>query len=268
MAIEAAYLVPHAPVLITEVGGNNSAIVSLTAKSFQIIADEIRESGFDHFYVTSPHMPMTDQFIVYHGDMAGSLSRFGAGQINVRINSSKLTCEVLNQETLSRGLVSRCGAAMQDEDLLDHGIVVPLWLLFGDNKIDCTPFSLVWGDGDQNFQFGRSLMKAADKTNKRSALIVSGDLSHRLIEEAPAGYSPRGEEFDRLIHEMFDTGDLKASTKIDRQFAREAAHCGLPGIQLMAGLVDGKSIDSKVHSYEGPFGVGYMVASVKVENGK
>lgn len=267
MALEAAYLLPHPPILIPEVGGKNSAIVSRTNKALKFVADEVNQSNFDHFYLTSPHMPVSEQYIIYHGEAKGSLSGFGANDVQVHLSSSKLVCEVLNQEALSAGLNSRCVAVSRNEDILDHGTVVPIWSIFGHNKVECVPFSLAWGDGQHNFQFGRSLSKAAGKTGKRTALIVSGDLSHRLIEGAPAGYSPKGEEFDRLIHDIFDSGDLGSFFGIDKQLAREAGHCGLPGLQLMAGVADGKAIDSTVHSYEGPFGVGYMVASVKVKSG-
>jgi len=33
------------------------------------------------------------------------------------------------------------------------------------------------------------------ETNKRVAVIASGDLSHALITSAPAGYNPAGPEF-------------------------------------------------------------------------
>jgi aromatic ring-opening dioxygenase LigB subunit len=38
---------------------------------------------------------------------------------------------------------------------------------------------------------GQAVRAAADRTGRRIAFIASGDMSHRLTPDAPAGYSPR-----------------------------------------------------------------------------
>ena len=47
----------------------------------------------------------------------------------------------------------------------------------------------------------------------------------------------------------------------DETFCDKAAECGLRSFQIMAGALDGKDVDARLLSYEGPFGVGYAVAS-------
>src|SRR5699024_9381087 len=44
-------------------------------------------------------------------------------------------------------------------------------------------------------------------------------------------------------------------------FTELAAECGLGSFIIMAGALDGKKIRSELLSYEGPFGVGYVLAS-------
>lgn len=267
MAIEAVYLVPHPPILVPEVGGKNSEELEKTHNGLRKVIADIEEKDFDYFLTTSPHLPLSDEFVFYTGELSGDLSAFGAS-VSIQVDSSRTICEILNGEILAQGLPSRCEMANSPIDILDHGTVVPLWLLFGSNKVRCTVFSLAWGGGTSYFDFGKALADAAEKIDKKSALIVSGDLSHRLTKGAPAGYSPGGQEFDDHIYEIISSGEIRKSLIIDRELVKEAGHCGLPGIQSIAGIVDGKAIKTNVDSYEGPFGVGYMVARIEVENGK
>jgi AmmeMemoRadiSam system protein A len=49
--------------------------------------------------------------------------------------------------------------------------------------------------------------------------------------------------------------------EISGHFCEEAAECGLRPLVTLAGALDGRDVDSKSLSYEGPFGIGYLVAS-------
>ena len=51
--------------------------------------------------------------------------------------------------------------------------------------------------------------------------------------------------------------------ELDPELIEEAGECGLRSIITMAGTVDGYGRSSEVLSYEGPFGVGYMVARME-----
>jgi AmmeMemoRadiSam system protein A len=57
------------------------------------------------------------------------------------------------------------------------------------------------------------------------------------------------------------SGDFLALFKIPRETRQNAAECGYNSFITLAGCFDGKSVKSKLLSYEGPYGVGYAVAS-------
>lgn len=266
MALEAAFLVPHPPILIPEVGGSNSNIVARTNQSLAELARYMDERAFEHFFMTSPHLPAFDQYAIYCGLLDGDLGRFGAGEIKVSVSSPKNVCVALGNVAGAVNITARCIEPEKGKDFLDHGSVVPLWSLFGSKTVSVTPVSLAWNGDRQNHEFGKCLIQAAGLLNKKCALIVSGDLSHRLSESAPAGYNPRGKEFDDRIFEIISSGDLAAVMDIDRQLSNEAGHCALPGLQVMAGAMEGRTTACKVYSYEAPFGVGYMVAAAEVIN--
>jgi AmmeMemoRadiSam system protein A len=52
---------------------------------------------------------------------------------------------------------------------------------------------------------------------------------------------------------------------VDETYADEAGECGLRSLQILMGALDGLETDNKVLSYEGPFGVGYGCAKLKVK---
>ena len=67
--------------------------------------------------------------------------------------------------------------------------------------------------------------------------------------------------FDAKIGEIFASGNLDGLFELDEDFVDAAAECGLRSFQIMAGAIDGLTLDIRMLSNEGPFGVGYGVAT-------
>jgi len=108
--------------------------------------------------------------------------------------------------------------------------------------------------------FGRSIAAAAIATNKRIAVVASGDLSHRLIIGGPYEYEPTAHLFDEQIVHAISAGDSQAVIEVDDDLRERAGECGYRSIVIALGSVNEDLRDHQVLSYEGPFGVGYMVA--------
>lgn len=74
---------------------------------------------------------------------------------------------------------------------LDHGIMIPLYFI-REAGLHCpvVPISISFLSLDQMYIFGAAIASAVGKTDKRAAVLASGDLSHRLIASAPARLSP------------------------------------------------------------------------------
>ena len=62
----------------------------------------------------------------------------------------------------------------------------------------------------------RPFATAADRLGRRVAFVASGDCSHRLTPDAPAGYSPRGAEFDAGYVRPLRSGDLERAGRSRR----------------------------------------------------
>ena len=108
---------------------------------------------------------------------------------------------------------------------------------------------------------GQLVRRCAEELGRDTLFVASGDLSHALTHEAPAPYDPRGKLFDDEVVQLLGTGDFLGLTRMDSILLEGAAECGLRSFITLGGFLgDDALVDPRVLSYEGPFGVGYMVA--------
>ncbi|NMB96117.1 MAG: AmmeMemoRadiSam system protein A [Clostridiaceae bacterium] len=114
------------------------------------------------------------------------------------------------------------------------------------------------------YRFGMCIGKAVAESKERVVFLASGDLSHTVSHDSPYGYNKKGVEFDNLLVKYVSEGDIKSIINFDRGFCEEAAQCGLRSFLIMFGALDGYNIYPQVYSYEGPFGIGYAVAKIKI----
>lgn len=112
------------------------------------------------------------------------------------------------------------------------------------------------------YDFGKCIQKAVEESGENVVYIASGDLSHRLTPNAPIGYSPKGREYDEALVQKVQKGDVEGLLGIEESVLEEAGECGTRSIVMMFGALHNKKFNTEVYSYEGPFGVGYMIAKV------
>jgi AmmeMemoRadiSam system protein A len=113
-----------------------------------------------------------------------------------------------------------------------------------------------------HLRFGSCIRSAADKLGRRVAIVASGDLSHRLKPEAPAGYNPNAHLFDEEVVAALSANAPERIVNIDQNLRRLAGECGYRSMLVALGATQGLPQACEVLNYEAPFGVGYMVAQV------
>jgi len=145
----------------------------------------------------------------------------------------------------------------------DWGFNVPLFFLANDFQKETKTFLIGLEEPEFHFEEGKKLYQNLDK-NKKYALIASGDLSHCLKEDGPYGFNPDGPKFDEELMESLKKKNTENIFKLDEKYP-EAGECGLRPICFILGILEasGKNWKTEVLSYEGPFGVGYLVADLK-----
>jgi len=147
----------------------------------------------------------------------------------------------------------------------DWGFGVPLYFLARDFKGEIKQHLIGIESPKFYFEQGKKIGQEQFLTDKKCALIASGDLSHCLKEDGPYGFQPDGPKFDRDLIEALKEKDIEKILKLDDMYP-EAGECGLRSFCFLLGILEQSGIDyqPEILSYEGPFGVGYLVANFKI----
>ncbi|NLC11279.1 MAG: AmmeMemoRadiSam system protein A, partial [Firmicutes bacterium] len=86
-------------------------------------------------------------------------------------------------------------------------------------------------------------------------------LSDALVIQGQEQLSGSFARFDRELIGAISRGKVEDILNFDPSMVENAGECGLRSILILLGAVTEEGFKPTVYSYEGPFGVGYMVAS-------
>lgn len=265
MSVLAAVVLPHPPIILPEVGRGEEKKIDKTVLAYREAMRRIAGLKPDTIIVTSPHTVMyEDYFHISPGLSAkGDFGAFRARDVKIETEYDSEFVEVLSKLARQEGIPA--GTRGERDRLLDHGTMIPLCFL---NQVYSTYRTVRVGLSGlsplTHYHLGQCISKASDKLGRRTVLIASGDLSHKLKEDGPYGFAPEGPQFDRQITDAFKSGDFLSILCFPSDFADAAAECGLHSFQVMAGALDKKAVTHELLSYEGPFGVGYGIAIFEV----
>lgn len=256
-ALRVAALMPHAPILVPGVGPDRAGEVARTAGAMAEAARRVVVSGPGALVLLSPHAPWRGRaFGIYRGGLRGSLAEFGAPDAAVRLP---------DDPSMSKAI----GRAARDRDIetwwiegcpLDHGSVVPLTFLVAAGWAGpTTVIGLAPVEPPVLESLGLAIAEAARASGRATALVASGDMSHRLKPSSPCGHHPRAHEFDETLLRLLDARDDAALRDIDPELRALAGEDALDPV-LAAIAACGSSRGREILSYDAPFGVGYGVA--------
>jgi AmmeMemoRadiSam system protein A/AmmeMemoRadiSam system protein B len=265
MPLSMAFIVPHPPIILPEVGRGEERKIQRTIDAYRETAARIARLKPETIIITSPHATLyADYFHISPGKKArGDLRRFGVYDVSIEAEYDEDFVRALSLIAEEEGIPA--GMMGERDKAIDHGTLIPLYFI---NEVysgyKTVRIGLSGLDPIEHYRFGRCIQKAVEKTEQKVVFVASGDLSHRLKEDGPYGYVPEGPEFDKMITDAMKTGDFLSFLTFDPSFSEAAAECGLRSFIIMAGALDGKSVKPELLSYEGTFGVGYGVAAFEV----
>lgn len=265
MSIVAAYVVPHPPLIVPEVGRGQERAIQDTIDAYREVARRIAAHAPDTIVVTSPHAPLfRDCFHLSTGEAAhGDMGQFRAWDASMTASYDEEFVAAV-AACARKHTVPICGSGMRDTEI-DHATFVPLHFVnevYEDYRVVRVGLSAL--SPDTHRALGRCIAEAARDLERTCVFVASGDLSHKLTPDGPYGFAPEGPVFDHEVTALLDAGDLEGLFDIDETFADAAAECGLRSFQIMAGALEGVPCTHELLSYEGPFGVGYAVAAFEV----
>lgn len=265
MGLTYGCVVPHSPNLVPEVGREKSRECAQTREAMielGIILGE--ERRIKNCVIVSPHSPfLPEAFGVWEGSrLTGSMERFQAPDVTLTLNVSTELAEAIVDVATRMELP--IGRLLRDW-ALDRGVTVPSLFLLRTDEVKVVPVSISMLGWDEHWLFGTAIAHAAQEVDGETVIVASSNLSHRITPDAPHGYSKLGGEFDGAVRDAFTTGRLRDLLELPTELPREASECGFAPLLVLGGAFDGRTVKGRVLSYEAPFGIGYLVAEVSVD---
>jgi AmmeMemoRadiSam system protein A/AmmeMemoRadiSam system protein B len=256
-----AGIAPHPPIMVPEVGREASAEVQNSISAMAELTARVIASKAETVVIISPHGPLeANAFIAHDGPkLFGDFANFRAPTTSVH---AELDEELLDQITRAAANEQLIVMRIRGFDL-DHGTLVPLYFLQRNGwsgRVIALGYSFL--SSDDHVRFGNCVRAAIEKLGRRVAFIASGDLSHRLKRDAPAGYDPDAHLFDEEVVEAIRSCNTDRILNIDQEMRRSAGECGYRSMLVAIGATRDLDSNCEVISYEAPFGVGYLVAQL------
>ena len=264
MPVLAAYMVPHPPMIVPDIGRGSEKQIAKTVRAYEAVAEEIAQLKPETIIISSPHSILyADYFHLSPGKAAkGDFGRFGAGKVSFRETYDGELREKICALAEEKGFPA--GTLGEKDKCLDHGTMVPLYFIeqkYRDFKLirmGLSGLSLA-----EHYEFGQIIRDAVGQTGRRVVYIASGDLSHKLQEYGPYGFAPEGPEYDRRIMDVCGRGAFGELLDFEESFCDKAAECGHRSFVIMAGVLDGQEVEAKELSHEDVTGVGYGICTFR-----
>lgn len=263
LSIIRAVMVPHPPIILPEIGHGEEVKIQKTAQAYAAAAQFVAQALPDTIVITSPHSVLyADWFHISPGTSArGSFASFGAPDVRISVEYDQTFIAELRRTARQGGFSA--GTEGQKDASLDHGTMVPLYFLrkaYGDTPLPpILRISLSGQPLADHYRLGMMIRDTADKLGRRVCVIASGDLSHHLKPDGPYGYRAEGPQYDERLMDVMGRGAFGELFSFPDAFCQAAGECGHRSFTILAGCLDGLSVQAQRLSYEGPFGVGYGV---------
>ena len=129
MPLIEAYMVPHPPLAVAEVGRGDEKAIQATLDAFDRVAERIAEIQPDTIIITSPHATMyADYFHISPGERArGDLGSFRAPQVTFDTTYDRDLVRQIEEAADFVGIPAGCDGEIDPR--LDHGTMVPLYFV-------------------------------------------------------------------------------------------------------------------------------------------
>ena len=262
MPILAAYMVPHPPMIVPEVGCGSEKQVEATRNAYLRVAEDIAALKPETIIISSPHATMyADYFHISPGKNAeGSFARFHAAQVRFREAYDEELVQAITRQAEEQRLPA--GTLGQREPALDHGTMVPLYFIrqkYNDFKL--VRIGLSGLPLEDHYRLGQAIRQAVAETCRRAVFVASGDLSHKLQEYGPYGFAAEGPEYDARVMDVCGRAAFGELFDFSEAFCERAAECGHRSFVIMAGALDGQAVKADRLSHEDVTGVGYGICA-------
>lgn len=259
-----AAFTPHSPLLLETIGKENTKALQATKQAMEKLAEELYASRPDVILTISTHRGAhKDAFSLnMHDEYFVDFQEFGDHGTQGEFEPD---LELMTQ--IQRRMRGESLPFTLDSDAsLDYGVGIPLILLSSMLPVTRTivPMSYSFLPSKAHVEFGRILKDVCAASSKRIAIIASGDLSHTLSSDAPAGFHPSGKEVDQAILKSIEHSSLSQLLSMDETLLETSQECAYRPLLILFGILEKMPTRPEILSYEHPFGVGQLVVQFHV----
>lgn len=265
MQLKKGYIMPHPPVCLEDVGGEQLIHIEDTREAMISIGKDIGQIAPERIIVISPHGPtFVDAINVRrYKELSGDLSSFKSSFKLSKMSNLDFVDLLINHSNDADIPVVAfdeiLAAKFNLDPTLDHGVTVPLSFIEPyHNNYELIVIHYGFLSEVELYQFGDLLSQLIERSEKSTVLLASGDLSHCLKEDGPYGFKEEGLEFDQLLVEALKGDRVQDVFAMDQHLQKEAGECGKRSIDIFMGAMNRYDYVQEVLSYEHPFGVGYL----------
>ena len=255
--------VPHSPLLLPSVGKENTTKLQVTLDAIKAVSEELYISNPDVLVIISSHGQIhPSAFSVnLHKTYSVRFSDFGDLSTNSQFISDPELVAFIQKKMRDENVPF----TLDSHEELDYGIGVPAIMLarFA-KKPKILPISHSLLSAKSHVQFGRLLKDVFSNSTKRIAVLATGDLSHGLSSDSPAGFIAEGTIFDELFVQSIQNASMSHLLSIKPIIVERASECSYRPMLILFGMLEKIPTRPEILSYEHPFGVGQLVADFHV----
>jgi aromatic ring-opening dioxygenase LigB subunit len=256
MSLVFAAIVPHSPLLVPNIGKKNQDLFPATLEACKTIASQLQASQPDVVIIISNNETKPVQSFAFNisPKYNSDLSTFGdlvtrwqfKGELQLAAQfREKLEKEETIQLISNNELHYTASIALSLAGITETTPIMPLITNNTNSK--------------SHYLLGQHLQKCILDSEKKIAIIISADLSHRLSKKSPIGYLAKAKKLDQKIITSLISGKTKELLSLPASTLEEAAIEDLGPIAVLLGIVKDFDWPARLLSYEYPFGVGHAV---------
>lgn len=267
MPLKAAYLLPHSPLLIPEIGKANHSFFDKTTKAYQAASAKIQAEKIEILIILSPHASLDKKTFQINvaPEMEVNLKEFGFIPPKTLFTGAAVLAD-----KISEALKDEFPLHLSSESLMDYGSAITSYLLklYGSNPRVMIISLASELEKEVQLKFSKALGKIISESEKNIAVIASGDLSHRLQKKSPGGYLAKAAKYDNRIIEIISENEAAAEEilKLDDKLRDSTGECASVPLSGLLGILSIYKFQTEIFTYQTEFGVGYLSAEFIIKS--
>lgn len=256
-------IVPASPLLLESVNPEHVHEAKRTRTALAEMAEELFAARPDTIVLFCDHMNgETDSFSVNVADpYHASLKEFGDLGYAKTYPTDFMLADALQRSVRKSGHA----ISLITQTELPFTATVPLAFLTEHlPDVHILPISPSTASPKEHFEFGSALRESLISSPKRIAVIASGDGSHTRGDRAPGGNNPDGEKLDTLLATLVAQKNTAGLLTVDESLRTQVQDASYRQLVMLFGAFESTPVESRVLSEEAPFGVGALVAELRL----